>query len=72
MPDDNNGSMPPPIEDLASRLERLEESARALVSLLMTNAESFETAWEAANRVCDRYCLPRVNGGRGESKPSAA
>lgn len=64
--------MPPPIEDLSSRLEQLEESARALVSLLMTTAESFETAWETANRVCDRYCLPQVDSEHRESKPNAA
>jgi hypothetical protein len=65
--------MPPPIESLLTRLEQLEESARAIVSLLITSAEPFETAWDTANRICDRYRLPQVaaEGQRG-SAPHAA
>jgi cystathionine beta-lyase/cystathionine gamma-synthase len=66
--------MPPPLETLLTRLEQMEESARAIAALLMASEEPFETAWDTANRICDRYSLPQVKAGvsgRG-SAPHAA
>ena len=69
---DKNCRMRPPLDVLLTRLDQLEESARAIVSLLMTNPEPFETAWDTANRICDQYCLPQINVGSRGSEPHAA
>jgi hypothetical protein len=53
--------MTPLIEPLLIRLDQLEEAARAIASLLIGRTEPFETAWDAANRICDRYCLPNFD-----------
>jgi hypothetical protein len=55
--------MPSPVEALLTRLEQLEETARAIAALITTSAEPFETAWDTANRICDRYCLPQIKAG---------
>jgi hypothetical protein len=48
-----------PLETLLTRLDQLQDTARALASLLDPD-DSFETSWEVANRICDRYHLPRL------------
>jgi hypothetical protein len=55
--------MPPPIDALLTRLEQMEETARAIAALITTSAEPFETVWDTANRICDRYRLPHINAG---------
>jgi hypothetical protein len=55
--------MPLPIEALLTRLEQMEETARAIAALITMSGEPFETAWDTANRICNRYRLPQINAG---------
>jgi hypothetical protein len=66
--------MPPPLQALLTPLEQLEETARAIAALITTSAEPFETAWDTANRICDRYCMPQIEAGvsRKDSASHAA
>jgi len=63
-----------PLESVLSRLDQLQDAARAIASLLVS-ADSFETSWEIANRVCDHYRLPQFDARACASEsrsPSAA
>ena len=48
-----------PLESLLTRFDQVQDTARAFASLLALD-DSFETSWEIANRICDRYRLPRL------------
>jgi hypothetical protein len=59
-----------PLETLLTRLDQLQDMARALASLLAPD-DSFETSWEVANRICDRHHLPRLEPHGSSAAPKS-
>jgi len=58
-------SIPPPNEALVSSLNHLLEGLEQMERFLRHLAtevlpEEAGTTWAIANRVCDRYCIPRA------------
>jgi len=56
--------VPPPNEFVTANfsrlLDRLEQMERAIRQIVSDNShEQTSVAWDAANRVCDRYSIPQ-------------
>jgi hypothetical protein len=50
----------PSISQLLENLEQLERLIRQLALQVLPAAEETPGAWEIANRVCDRYRIPKA------------